>query len=51
MIKAAIMVITSIKGTDMNITAIGVHGMSGTGIPEKILTYSDRDIITGIMPI
>ncbi|BBO79861.1 hypothetical protein DSCO28_04270 [Desulfosarcina ovata subsp. sediminis] len=51
MIEAAIMVTTNIKETDLNITAIGVHGTSGTGMREDIPKYTNMDNITVIMPI
>ena len=48
---AVIMATTNIKGTDMSIRAIGVHGMSGTGMPEETLRFTSVDIITVTMLI
>ncbi|EFK11829.1 conserved domain protein [delta proteobacterium NaphS2] len=42
---------TSIRGTDMNIEAIGDHGTSGTRMSEAIPTYTSTGAITMIVPI
>jgi hypothetical protein len=51
MIAAAIMGITSTIGGNTNTGAIGVHGMTGTGMPESIPAFANMDAITATMPI